>query len=85
MPTTVPRHSSLQCKALSTSRLRHVGELRTESGVLCYCCLVDRGSSRWFALHGAEELHSDTGPVGQRAVAVVGEGGAAAPELVHLG
>ena len=88
MPTTVPLHSSLQCKALSTSRLRRVGVSRAERcAVLCYCAVmlrVDRGSSGG-ALHSAKEPDGDAGLVSQRAVAVVGEGSTAAPELVHLG
>ena len=85
MPTTVPLHSSLQCKALSTSRLRRVGVSRAERDAVLRCAArVDRGSSG-SALHSAEETDGDAGLVSQRAVAVVGEGSTAAPELVHLG
>ena len=49
----------------------------------CAVLRVDNGSSGG-ALHSAKEPDSDAGLVGQRAVAVVGEGSTAAPELVHL-
>ena len=36
-------------------------------------------------LHSTQEPDGDAGPVSKRAVAIVGEGSTAAPELVHLG
>ena len=50
----------------------------------CAVPQVERGSSGDL-LHSTQEPDGDAGPVFERAVAVVGEGSTAAPELVHLG
>ena len=50
----------------------------------CAVPQVERGSSGDL-LHSTQEPDGDAGPVSERAVAVVGEGSTAAPELVHLG